>query len=187
MKPNEPQLNTKKFFIIGAISLVLLYGVNPIVKVLGLNQVQYSDEVIDYAAGIETYTPESMRRLIASSDKPVMLHLFASWCPYCQQQNPIINELVKDNPKMPARVVSVDSDINALAQYLMSKKELFYTPYHMHKDDYDSWLELLKEYGIDYQGNIPFTVFLGKDKKLVAQFRGVVDKATLTQAIASKE
>lgn len=88
---------------------------------------------------------------------------------------------------MPARVVSVDSDINALAQYLMSKKELFYTPYHMHKDDYDSWLELLKEYGIDYQGNIPFTVFLGKDKKLVAQFSGVVDKATLTQAIASKE
>ncbi len=62
-----------------------------------------------HAAEIKPYDKSSFDALQAAG-KPVVIHVYADWCPTCKQQTPIISELVKGAPFKEYTVLKVNFD-----------------------------------------------------------------------------
>jgi thioredoxin 1 len=56
----------------------------------------------------ESYEPRSFEEALAAG--PVVVHVFATWCPVCRAQKPILAALAKDQALAGARFVTVDFD-----------------------------------------------------------------------------
>jgi thioredoxin 1 len=56
----------------------------------------------------EPYQAQSLESAIASG--PVVVHVYASWCPVCQKQKPILAALARDQALAGVRFVTVDFD-----------------------------------------------------------------------------
>jgi len=56
----------------------------------------------------EPYEGKSFASAIASG--PVVVHVFAGWCPVCQKQKPILATLARDHALAGVRFVTVDFD-----------------------------------------------------------------------------
>lgn len=62
-----------------------------------------------HAAEIKPYDKATFDGLRAAG-KPVVIHVYADWCPTCKQQTPIVSELVKGAPFKDYTVLKVDFD-----------------------------------------------------------------------------
>jgi thioredoxin 1 len=60
------------------------------------------------ARGDEPYEPRAFEEAIASG--PVVVHVFAGWCPVCRTQKPILAALAKDPALAGVKFVTVDFD-----------------------------------------------------------------------------
>jgi len=54
------------------------------------------------------YEPRSFEEALASG--PVVVHVYADWCPVCRAQKPVLAALAKDQALAGARFVTVDFD-----------------------------------------------------------------------------
>jgi thiol-disulfide isomerase/thioredoxin len=60
------------------------------------------------ASAQEAYEPRSFEEALAAG--PVVVHVFADWCPVCRAQKPILATLAQDQALAGVRFVSVDFD-----------------------------------------------------------------------------
>lgn len=120
------------------------------------------------------------KELAASGGKPALLFLYASWCPYCKKQFPIIEELSKSGYHIIP--VSVDKDAAALATFLgKNHPHTPLAPYIAENSgDIMTWLGGL---GLSYRGSIPYMVAFSGQGTPVKHFQGLTAREPLEQAL----
>jgi thioredoxin 1 len=61
------------------------------------------------AGALEPYEPRSFEQALASG-RPIIVHVYAGWCPVCRAQKPILEALEKDKAFEGIKFVVVDFD-----------------------------------------------------------------------------
>lgn len=81
------------------------------------------------AAGAATageIVPANMEayKVAATAKKPIIMHVHATWCPYCAKQNPVIEQLMKEPEFKDVVVFKIDFDADkALVEQLGVKMQ----------------------------------------------------------------
>lgn len=57
---------------------------------------------------VVTVTNENFSAEVLSSDKPVLVDFWATWCPPCMMQSPIVDELAEERSDIKVGKVNVD-------------------------------------------------------------------------------
>jgi cytochrome c biogenesis protein CcmG, thiol:disulfide interchange protein DsbE len=113
--------------------------------------------------------------------KPVLLEVFATWCPHCQHEVPILNKLFDQYGKR-VNLVAVSGSPYAMnetsptsAADVVAFMNRFKTRYPV---AYDPELKVMKSY---LQGGYPTVVIIGSDGKIRAIHDGEITQQTLTK------
>lgn len=149
-------------------------------------KVTYSAADRDLAeSGITIVDPSEIERWLGQQGRPRLLYIYASWCPYCREQTPVTTEIMRDYAdKIDHRSLSFDREKLGLAHYLNNlEKPVLLDPVMASEETYSQIIALLHHHDIYYTGSIPFAVLFDENGKKVAEFNGVVDKASMQSAI----
>ncbi len=106
--------------------------------------------------------------------KVVVLHFWASWCPYCRQEIPELTTLHQDWAGKGVRVltISIDQDVAKLKQYLAQSP----VPYPVIAD-LQADPSVADQYGVS---GIPVTYVLTRDGLIASRLNG---SAEIIQAV----
>ncbi|PIQ83496.1 MAG: hypothetical protein COV75_07110 [Candidatus Omnitrophica bacterium CG11_big_fil_rev_8_21_14_0_20_63_9] len=103
--------------------------------------------------------------LAAYKGRVVVLHFWASWCPYCRSEIPELTELYQQaNKSVQVIAVSSDEDVAVLKQFIAEKQ----LPYPIIAD-HDMPRSISEQYGIS---GIPVTYVIGKDGRIAERLHG---------------
>jgi thioredoxin 1 len=62
-----------------------------------------------WAGALDGYEPRSFEEALASG-RPIVVHVYAGWCPVCRAQKPVLEALAKDKAFEGVKFVAVDFD-----------------------------------------------------------------------------
>ncbi len=115
--------------------------------------------------------------------KPTLLEIFATWCPHCQNETSVLNQLYEQygqkvnfvavsgsNVGMDGNSPESQADVVSFAQRFDVKYPIAYDPN----------LDVAKKY---LQGGYPTIVVIDKANKIAAIDSGEVDRATLAKRL----
>lgn len=119
---------------------------------------------------------------IPEEAKGKLLFLFTSWCPFCKREFPIVEAIAQEYEQQGIVFypLSIENDILKLSEFMVTEHPDFaYTPHFLLKNAHVSFNFALHNTGSSFKGGIPYIALLDKSGKMVAEFSGFVDKATL--------
>lgn len=103
--------------------------------------------------------------LSAYKGQLVVLHFWASWCPYCRSEIPELTELQRWADKgVQVITVSSDEDVAVLKQFVAEKQ----LPYAVIAD-HDAPRSIAEQYGVS---GIPVTYVIGTDGRIAERLHG---------------
>lgn len=121
--------------------------------------------------------------LATAAGKPVLLEVFASWCPHCQREVPALDRIAATY-KAKARVVAVAGSpfgIDQSAPESQADVVAFVEKYHAtYPVAFDPNLDVAKKY---LQGGFPTVVLIGADGTVQAIRDGEIPAGDLTKAL----
>lgn len=103
--------------------------------------------------------------------KPVVLNFWASWCPPCRQEAPVLAKVAR---KYDDKVQFLGVVVNDTPEKAKSFEREFDVPYPSGLDDNGSISTAYKV------SAIPKTFFISKDGRVVSEWVGAIDTKTLT-------
>jgi peroxiredoxin len=106
--------------------------------------------------------------------KPVLLNFWATWCPPCIEELPLLNSFFKENSAKGWQVLGVAVDQLAPVQRFLAKSPLAF-PVAMSGMP---GLALSKALG-NLSGSLPFSVVLGSDGQVLHRKMGKVNREDL--------
>ncbi len=120
-----------------------------------------------------------------ASGKPILLYLYTTWCGVCNKNFSTINEIAREFQNTDLEFIAIAIDRNftekELQLYLEKFDAVYFEPNYLLSKD--GFIDFLKERGINYNGRIPYTVLIGRDKSIVANFSGIKNKNYLRKRI----
>ena len=122
---------------------------------------------------------------LAKTDKPVMLEVFATWCPHCQRETSVIDRLYRQYASRVDFVGVSGSDKAMDGQSPSSEQDVLNFAAATHAQyplAYDGSLEVAREY---LQGAFPTLVVIAPDKTVTYITTGETPYAELNTAISS--
>jgi len=118
-----------------------------------------------------------------AAGKPTMLEAFATWCPHCQREVPVLNSLYSKY-KSKANIVGVSSSPYGMDQQTPESQadvvgfmQKFGVSYPI---AFDPNLDVAKKY---LQGGYPTIVLIGRNGKILAIGSGEIPAADLQKAL----
>jgi thiol-disulfide isomerase/thioredoxin len=135
----------------------------------GLAWWRYQPKPVDAQAAqsdvwvLELPRPDGSRLALAAlRGKPLLVNFWATWCPPCVDELPMLNAFYKENRANGMQVVGIAVDKLASVQTFLQRMPIDF-PVVM--ADFQG-LDLSKRLGND-AGGLPFTVFFGADGTLI--------------------
>lgn len=122
---------------------------------------------------------------LAKTRKPVFLEVFATWCPHCQRETAIIDELYQkykdrmDFVAVTGSSVGMDRTSPSSEQDTLNYAQQFHAQYPV---AFDGSLSVAKQY---LQGGYPTLVVIDRDKKISYLSSGETSFAELDNAFTS--
>lgn len=144
-------------------------------------------EVEDLARQTRLMTPEEVITYLQQSTRPTMVVVYASWCRYCKELMPHIQELWSEG-KIPGDqmlLISLDEHLDKLSTYLLENrfKEMLGVPIVINSPDKSDLAKALKPLGSSFTGGIPYIGFFGANAKVLEEIHGAVGKSELEAAL----
>ncbi len=186
-KPNDGEF-LMRTLVFSLMVLALLHAFKPYFSDSGATTPSRAE--VEALAGKATLiTADDVVARIRESDKPTMLVLYASWCPYCRAMMPDIQALWEEKKFDGAHVlmVSVDKSATELAEYLLAHgySQMVGAPVIL-KSNRDRLLsDALKPLYATYEGGIPYIGFFAADGSMIDQINGQVPKRDLEAALVN--
>lgn len=121
---------------------------------------------------------EKISDLIKTSDVPVALFIYTSWCPYCNKIFPEVEQLTREHEgRLRVIAVSVDEDPQKFKDYIEAKPSSapFNTYYLGAGEEYYRLMNYLKLIGLKFSGGIPYIAFFSQNQP-AGQIGGFVEK-----------
>jgi thiol-disulfide isomerase/thioredoxin len=123
--------------------------------------------------------------LNAAAGKPTLLEVFATWCPHCQKEAPVLSRL-NDKFKGQGNVIGVSGSpysMDSTSPENQADVIAFTAKYGArYPVAFDPDLDVAKKY---LQGGFPTIVLIGSDGKILAVGSGEVPEAGLQKALAN--
>ena len=134
-------INNKKIFIGFVIAFILVLNIYNIPlkgddnKLVSKTNAQYEEaQEFDLQALNEAVNNSANQDYEFNTYKKIIVTFWATWCPSCQRENEIFNEIVNDYKNdLLLLAVSVDKDKNALSNYL-NQTPLNFPAFYNNKD-----------------------------------------------------
>jgi thiol-disulfide isomerase/thioredoxin len=114
------------------------------------------------------------RKISEFDGKIIILNFWASWCPPCVKEMPAFVRIQDKYKKQGVQVVGVAIDQKQLA---MDFADRFSINYPIMYGGINA-AEIGKQYG-NHRGQLPYTVFIDREKKLVAVKQGEITEAQM--------
>lgn len=139
-------------------------------------QDQTAFESSNFPSNLVAITPATMvSQLNAETNKPEVLVLYASWCPFCKKQMDILKEFNKTNPEVKITAISIDKKPQAMSDFIAERPHLnFFTPYVVSAESRGELKSRLSSLDLQFRGGIPFLAFFKADNTLYGQASGLV-------------
>lgn len=145
-------------------------------------------EIKKVEAATMVVSPGSIPVMLQGKDKPVMLVLYASWCPICNSVMPLLENAMRDESlyNIYPLFISLDEQPRLFAKYIHSHgyQQLF-VPMRADEGLTGSVAGALAKTGSRYNGAIPYVGFFDKNGKVIVDFSGDFDKEFLRKTIAN--
>jgi thiol-disulfide isomerase/thioredoxin len=122
--------------------------------------------------------------LATAGGKPTLLEVFATWCPHCQREAPVLSRL-SDKFKGQANILGVSGSVTGMDSAPETQADVvaFTAKYGArYPVAFDGAMDVAKKY---LQGGYPTIVLIGKDGKILAVGSGEVPADGLQKAIAN--
>lgn len=127
------------------------------------------------SGGVRLLDGDGFRQLIQNQDRPSLVFIYASWCPHCRTQKPVVEQIAKEyGSAMRVHAISIDKDAAGLNQYLANNP----TPLSVYRVPQESFLDFrvaLAATGSKFVGAIPYSIILSPEGKMLAEIRGFAD------------
>lgn len=123
--------------------------------------------------------------MIKTSDIPVALFIYTSWCPYCNKLFPKMEEIAREQDGMLRVVaVSVDENRQKFKHYIEGKTNPppFNTYYLGAGDEYYRLMNYLKLIGLKFTGGIPYIAFFSHNQP-AGRISGFVEKDKIEEML----
>ena len=132
-------------------------------------------------AGMNTLQTEELRDIIKTERKPILLLIYASWCPYCKKQMEALRSIHLSNKNLRIIALSTDREPDDLQRYLQKIPPLpFEYPLYVGREDMRN---VIRSYGGNFSGAIPY-MGLFKRGKMVAGISGYTEESELKKILA---
>ncbi len=121
------------------------------------------------------------KRLGGEQKKPVMLFIYASWCPHCRDAMETLHGMNSAFFKDIQPVyLSVDRDFIKLSRYLLENKYTNFEPYVLKAAGLATPMEILtSRLGTNWRGGIPYFAFIDAEGRIRNEAFGNVPEETL--------
>lgn len=128
-------------------------------------------------------TAQQLRSLVAAGTNTVtLLHFWASWCPPCVEELPLVVKLAKTYRGKGVRVLLVSADApqdnRAVTQFLSERQVDWPTYLAANLDD-----DFIKAIAPEWTGAIPATFFYAADGSLATWWEGAHDAPAYEQVV----
>jgi len=139
-------------------------------------------EVGQQAPDFSVFATSGPFQLSKVTDRPVLLELFATWCPHCQRMTGVL-DAIYDKYKDRAAFIAVSASEYGADQSPASQADVtdFMNKFNVHYPiAFDPNLDVAKKY---LQGGFPTIVLIGKDGKVMAINDGEIPAGNITTAL----
>ena len=167
--PAENAARTRRRWLIGAVAGVAALGG------IGLGWRKYQPQAMSPTAESELWplefaTPDGrLLRMAALRGKPVLLNFWATWCPPCVEELPLVSRFYQENSAKGWQVMGLAVDqLEPVQRFLVRAPVTF--PVAMAGMP---GIEISRSLG-NLSGSLPFTVVLGSDGRVAHRKMGKV-------------
>ena len=143
-----------------------------LVFVLFMNQINKDSEEIGVVKVFEKAPVFTTTNLIGESydidftnSTPTIITFWASWCPPCRKELPILDSIQKENKNVKILGINIDEDIEDAKNFVNQYKISFTT---LKDDDF-----ITIKYGVT---KIPETFFINTEGKIISRVSGTLTK-----------
>jgi thiol-disulfide isomerase/thioredoxin len=120
---------------------------------------------------------------LSSVDKPVFLEVFATWCPHCQHEVPIVNQLYRNYRGSVEFVAVSGSDTAMDGTSASSETDVLAWIQRFHVEYPVAYDPLLNVANLYLQGGFPTIAMIGRDKRVAYLNSGEVSYKDLSAAL----
>lgn len=141
----------------------------------------YTETEIAQARSIPVVSTKAVLPALFAEDRPTLLLIYASWCPHCRKQFPILSQLHAEfGHNINFAALSLDSDARQLNRFLANiPTPLFFDPVILKPTERRSFISLMQNSGSRFDGAIPHVILFNKDRAIAFERVGLTQAHTL--------